>query len=115
MICRPGRPTISPRHSTFSDMWGGEYSGYRRECAGRPTTPRRAPAHRASVHLRPGGLKAVAAADGRDHQVQRRMLRMPAFVQQLFRRFLGDADLGQFLFLRMTLAEVGAQAALTYV
>src|SRR5438045_2486329 len=71
--------------------------------------------HRAkrSVHVR--GLEPVAAADGRDHQVQRGMFRVSTFVQHCFGRAVIHADLDEFLRLRVMFAEVLTETALTVV
>jgi hypothetical protein len=65
------------------------------------------------VDLRGG--EAFAAADGRDHQVQRGVLRVSALLDEVLRRLVGNANLYELLVLRVVLAEVGAQAALTVV
>jgi hypothetical protein len=51
-------------------------------------------------------LETVAAANGRDSQVQPDMLRMAAFVDEIFRAFLPLMDLHQLLVVGMFLAEV---------
>jgi len=75
---------------------------------------RRGSRPRASLHGR-RRLKSVTSADWRDHQVQCRMSRMPAFLDQILRRFVLHANLCQLLVGLMLLAIVKAKAALTVV
>ena len=50
--------------------------------------------------------KPVTPADRRHHQIQRRMLRVPAFLDQIFRRLLRRTDLNQFRLRRVVFAEM---------
>jgi hypothetical protein len=65
---------------------------------------------------RGGGLEALAAADRRDHQVQRGVPGVAAFLDQVLGRLAADPDLDKpGLLLGLVLAEVEAQTALAVV
>ncbi len=59
-----------------------------------------------------GGFKAVAATDGRDFEVKRRVLGMAAFFQEVFLGLLRSSDLGQDR-LGVSLPEMVAKSALS--
>ena len=61
------------------------------------------------------GLEPVAAADGRDDQVKRRMFRVAAFIHEILRRVVRDPDLDQGLTILVMLAKMSAQSALSVV
>jgi hypothetical protein len=62
------------------------------------------------------GLEAIASADGRDDQVKRCVARMSALLGEFFRGFVPVSNLDQFLLvLRVMLAEMRAQPALSFV
>jgi hypothetical protein len=60
-------------------------------------------------------LEPVAAAVGGDAQVERSVAGVAALVHHFLRRFLAQADLDEALVGGVVLAEVAAQAALSFV
>jgi hypothetical protein len=68
------------------------------------------------VHLvGDSGFEPVAAADGGDHQVQRGVLGVPAFFDQIFGGLVRGSDLDELRFWGVVFAEVGANATLSLV
>jgi hypothetical protein len=63
----------------------------------------------------PSRLKPLAAADRGNHQVERRVVRVAALLDEVFGRVVGDADLDESLVLLVVFAEVSAKAALAVV
>jgi hypothetical protein len=62
------------------------------------------------------GLETVAPADGRNDQVQVRVLGVSAFFYQIFRRLVAAADFYELpLVILVVLAKVGTETALTVV
>src|SRR4051812_14149063 len=59
-----------------------------------------------------GRLEAVASADRRDLQMERRMTRVSALVDEILGSIMADPDLNQLLTIGMRLPEVGAEPAL---
>jgi hypothetical protein len=68
----------------------------------------------ASLH-RLRGFEAVAPADRGDHQVQRGVAGVIAFVDQVLRRLLTDPNLHELLRVGVMLAEVGTQSTLSFM
>jgi hypothetical protein len=60
-------------------------------------------------------LEALAAADRRYDQMERRMGRVAAFLDKRFGRLVTESDLNQLGFARVVLTIVGAQSALAFV
>jgi hypothetical protein len=69
-------------------------------------------ANRVSLLHHGSRLESIASANRAHLQVQRRMSRVAAVVQQLFRRFVFAPDRGELLSARVGFAEVCAEAAL---
>lgn len=59
--------------------------------------------------------ETVAAADGRDLEVEWRVARVPAVVHEIFGRLLVRADLHESFVVAVRLPEVGAQATLSFM
>jgi hypothetical protein len=60
-------------------------------------------------------LETVAAAYGRNAQMQVRMLRMPAFINEALGSFSAGPDLCKLLIILMMLTEMSAQSALSFL
>jgi hypothetical protein len=64
---------------------------------------------------RRSGLEPLTSTDWRHHEMQRRVTRVAALVDQRLRRLLAHADFDEFFGAPVRFAEVGAETALSIV